>query len=133
MLQARTAGQEPSFEMIKRLADEFRTTLTATAAQFVLNNERRVRADFVPPTAGDYGSFFRPGFSFWLHDDERIHGHSCAAEVNETKRMSRSSEIEADFWLKEFEGDHKSYITEDAVYFPTLRRALSLLWIHEAI
>ena len=25
------------------------------------------------------------------------------------------------------------YITEDAVYFPTLHRALSLLWIHEAI
>ena len=32
MLQARTIGQEPSFEMIKGLADEFRTTLTATAA-----------------------------------------------------------------------------------------------------
>ena len=132
MLQARTVGQEPSIEMIKGLADEFRTTLTATAAQFVLTTSEECA---LISTANRRRLWFilSPGFSFWLHDDERIHGHSCAAEVNEAKRTSRSSEIEADFWLKEFEGDHKSYITEDAVYFPTLRRALSLLWIHEAI
>jgi len=132
MLETRTAGQEPSFKMIEGLADDFRTTLTATAAQFVLttteecaliSSANRKRIWFI----------LSPGFSFWLHDDDRIHGHSCAAEVNESKRRSRSSEIEADFWLKGFEHDHKSYITEDAVYFPTLRRALSLLWIHDAI
>jgi uncharacterized protein DUF955 len=119
MLQTRTIGQEPSFEMIKGLADDFRTALTATAAQFVLTTTEEC-ALISSANRRRLWFILSPGFSFCLHDDERIHGHSCAAEVNETKRTSRSKEIEADFWLKGFEGDHKSYITEDAVYFPTL-------------
>jgi IrrE N-terminal-like domain len=132
MLQARTVDQEPSFEMIRALADLFRTTLTATAAQFVLTTTEEC-ALISSANRKRLWFLLSPGFSFWLHDDERIHGHSCAAEVNESNRTSRCSEIGADFWLKGFEGDHKSYITEDAIYFPTLRRSLSLLWIHEAI
>lgn len=66
-------------------------------------------------------------------EDDYVHGHSCAAEVNESKRSSRCAEIEAGYWLDGFRGDHKSFLTEDALYFPTLRRSLSLLWIHEAI
>jgi hypothetical protein len=66
-------------------------------------------------------------------EDGYIHGLSCAAEVNNSKRSSRCAKIEAAYWLDGFQGDHKSFITEDALYFPTLRRALSLLWIHEAI
>lgn len=131
-MQSRIVGQEPSFKLIKLLAQEFRTTLTATAAQFVLttpeecvlvSTENRRRLWFVPSQ----------GFSFRLLEEDYIHGHSCAAEVNETMRCSRSSDIEADYWLEGFHGDHKSCITEDAIYFPTLRRALSLLWIHDAI
>ena len=73
------------------------------------------------------------GFEFQMLVDDYIHGHSCAAEVNEGRHSSRSSEIEAGFWFEGFSGDHKSYITEDAGYFPSLRRSLSLLWIHDAI
>lgn len=132
LLQARTAAQVPSFDLIKNLADEFRTTLTATAAQFVLTTTEEC-ALIASANRRRLWFILSPGFSFWLHEDERIHGHSCAAEVNDTKRSSRCSEIEADFWLRGFEGDHKSYIAEDAIYFPTLGRALSLLWIHEEI
>ena len=66
-------------------------------------------------------------------EDSYIHGHSCAAESNDSRRSSRCTEIEAGYWLDGFQGDQKSFVTEDALYFPTLRRALSLLWIHEAI
>jgi hypothetical protein len=66
-------------------------------------------------------------------EDDYIHGQSCAAEVNDSNLASRCSEIEAGFWLEDFHGDHKSSITEDARFFPSLGRSLSLLWIHEAI
>lgn len=131
-MQSRIAGQEPSFKLVKLLAQEFQTTLTATAAQFVLttteecvlvSSENRRRLWFIASK----------GFSFPLLEDDYIHGHSCAAEVNGTTRCSRSSDVEASYWLEGFRGDHKSCITEDAIYFPTLRRALSLLWIHDAI
>lgn len=130
-VEMRIAGLEPSLELIKRLADQFRTTLTATAAQFVLttkeecvliSSEKRRRLWFIPSK----------GFSFRILEDDYVHGHSCTAEVNEDNRSSRSSDIEAGYWLEGFRGDHKS-ITEDAVYFPTLHRTLTLLWIHEAI
>jgi Zn-dependent peptidase ImmA (M78 family) len=128
----RISAKEPSFDLIKALAAEFHTTLTATAVQFALttteecvlvSSANRQRLWFIPSR----------GFSFRMLEDGYIHGHSCAAEVNDSKRSSRCAEIEAGYWLNGFQGDHKSFITEDALYFPTLRRALSLLWIHEAI
>jgi hypothetical protein len=132
LIGERISGEEPSFDLIKRLAAEFHTTLTATAVQFVLttteecvlvSSANRQRLWFIPSR----------GFSFTMLEDSYIHGHSCAAEVNDFKRSSRCAEIEAGYWLDGFQGDHKSFITEDALFFPTLRRALSLLWIHEAI
>lgn len=131
-VETRITGKEPSFELIKRLSEEFRTTLTATAVQFVLttteecvliSSENRRRQWFIPSK----------GFSFSLLEDDYIHGHSCAAEVSAAKRCARSSDIEACYWFEGFRGDHKSYITEDAIYFTTLGRTLSLLWIHDAI
>ena len=132
ILGQRISAKEPSFELIKELAAEFHTTLTATAVQFVLttteecvlvSSTNRQRLWFIPSR----------GFSFTMLEDTYIHGHSCAAEVNESKRSSRCAEIEAGYWLEGFRGDYKSFVTEDALYFPTLHRALSLIWIHEAI
>jgi hypothetical protein len=132
LFQLHAKGKEPSFELIESLAEEFRTTLTSTAVQFVLttaeecvlvSSSKRERLWFIPS----------PGFSFRMSEDNYIHGHSCAAEVNEFKRAARSSQIEADYWLEGFRGDHKSYITEDARFFTGLGKSLSLLWIHDEI
>jgi len=128
----RGVGQEPSFQLIESLAREFSTTLTATAVQFV----RTTQEECALVSAADrHRKWFilSPGFEFQMLEDDYIHGHSCAAEVNPSKLSSRSSDIEAGFWLEGFRGDHKSLITEDARFFPSLGRSLSLLWIHEAI
>jgi Zn-dependent peptidase ImmA (M78 family) len=132
LVTVRVNGREPSFALIEDLADEFQTTLTATAAQYVLTTTEecvlvscanRRRLWFIPSK----------GFEFRMLEDDYIHGHSCAAEVNTLRRHSRSSDIEAGYWLEGFRGNHKSYITEDALFFPTLQRSLSFLWIHDAI
>jgi Zn-dependent peptidase ImmA (M78 family) len=125
-------GQEPSFDLIETLAEEFSTTLTATAVQFV----RTTKEECAIVSAADrHRKWFilSPGFEFQMLEDDYIHGHSCAAEVNQVKRSSRSSQIEAGFWLEGFRGDYKSFITEDARFFPSLSRSLSLLWIHDEI
>ena len=89
----------------------------------LISTENRHRLWFIPSK----------GFSFSLLEDDYVHGHSCTAEVNDSKRQARASDIEASYWLEGFRGDHKSYLTEDAIYFPALRRTLTLIWIHEAI
>lgn len=128
----RIKSEVPSFDLIKALQSDFKTTLTATAVQYVLNTKEecalvscasRQRMWFVTSL----------GFSFFLNEDNYIHGLSCAAQVNAQKLSDRSSKIEADYWLRGFRGQHKAYITEDARFFPALNRSLSLLWIHDAI
>ncbi len=132
LVEARIKGEEPSFKLIEKLTSDFRTTLTATAVQFVQTTNEECA---LVSSAGRKRLWFilSRGFSFRMLEDDRVHGHSCAAEVNAARRRSRCSEIEADYWLDGFRGDHKSYITEDAIFFPTLGRTLSLLWIHDAI
>jgi IrrE N-terminal-like domain len=126
------ASQEPSFHLIEALAEKFSTTLTATAVQFV----RTTKEECAVVSSGDRRRkwfILSSGFEFQMLEDDYIHGHSCAAEVNASNLSSRSSDIEAGFWLEGFDGDHKSMITEDARFFPSLSRSLSLLWIHEEI
>jgi Zn-dependent peptidase ImmA (M78 family) len=132
LLAPRIKGKVPSFDLIESLQKDFKTTLTATAVQFVLNSKeecaivscsKRQRLWFI----------LSPGFDFHMLDDTYIHGCSCAAEVGPNKKRSRSSQIEAGYWLEGFRGNHKAYLTEDARYFSRLNRSLSLLWIHDAI
>lgn len=125
-------GKVPSFELVDSLQKEFKTTLTATAVQFVLNTKEECAV--VASSARQRLWFIlSPGFSFFIQSDPYIHGLSCAAEVGPSKRAARSSKVEADYWLDGFHGNHKAFITEDARYFPALNRSLSLLWIQNAI
>lgn len=132
MFAPRIKGKTPSFELIESLQKEFQTTLTATAVQFVLNTKEECA---IVSCANRRRLWFilSPGFSFHMLEDNFVHGLSCAAEVGLNKRDSRSSKVEAGYWLEGFRGDHKSYITEEARFFPKLDRSLSLLWIHDAI
>lgn len=132
MFAARIKAKTPSFELIESLQKEFQTTLTATAVQFVLNTKEECA---IVSCANRKRLWFilSPGFSFPMLDENFVHGLSCAAEVGVNKKTSKSPRIEAGYWLKGFEYDHRSCITEEARYFPKLDRSLSLLWIKDAI
>jgi len=132
MFSQKIKGETPSFNLIESLQKDFRTTLTATAVQYVLNTKEEC-AIVSSSERQRLWYILSPGFSFRMQTDSYIHGCSCAAEVGPSKRTSRSSKIEADYWLEGYRGQHKAYITEDARYFPLLKRCLSLLWIHDAI
>jgi hypothetical protein len=132
MFAARIKGKTPSFELIESLQKDFKTTLTATAVQFVLNSKEDCA---IVSTEDRQRKWFilSPGFSFQMLEETYIHGCSCAAEVGQNKRSARSSQVEAGYWLEGFRGNHKALITEDARYFSRLGRSLSLLWIHDVI
>ena len=132
LFSERVMGADPSFEVIEDLAREFQTTLTATAVQFVLNSneecalvscEGRTRKWFLCPER----------FSFRFLNSTLIHGHSCAAQVNDRKRSDRSEISEAGWWFDGYYHDHKAYITEEARFFPRIGRSLCLLWVKDEI
>jgi len=132
LFKPRISKEDPSFALIEKLARDFRTTFTATAVQYVLTTREECA---LVSCAGRQRIWVvcSPGFSFKLLEDGYVHGHSCAAEVLKTHGTAESSDIEAGFWLEGFYGDHKASITEEARFFPSLERALSLIWIHEDI
>lgn len=132
MFAPRLKGAYPSMDFIEKLSAEFQTTLTSTAAQFVLNTQEEC---FLVSSSNRRRQWFicSQNRSFQLLNDTLIHGHSCAAEVNAGRLKSRDSKIDAGFWLDGFRYNHKAQITEDSRYFPQLDKTLSLLWLHEAI
>jgi hypothetical protein len=132
LLVPRIKARQPSFDLVESLADDFRTTFTATAAQLVLNtreecvlisSENRQRLWFIASA----------GFSFKLLEDSHIHGCTCVAALSAANKSCRSSQVEASYWLEGFRGDHKSLITEESRFFPKLGKSLTLLWVHDAI
>lgn len=125
-------GATPSFDTIKALAKEFRTTLTATAVQFVLTTKEECA---LVSCEGRSRKWFvcRENFPFRFLKGGEIHGRSCAAKVNDAKRSDRSELIEAGWWFEGYYQDYKSYITEEAYFFPALGRCLTLLWVKDEI
>ena len=53
--------------------------------------------------------------------------------VETGKREVRASDVPAGCWLREFSPDDRECVTEDAIASSTFGRALSLVWIHDAI
>ena len=132
MMMPMLNGQEPGFELIDTLRNEFKTTLTSTAVQFIENTTEECALIASSNRQRDWFMCSR-GFSFKMSSDQRIHGHSCAGELGPNNSKSKSSRIEADCWLEGFRGQSKAYITEDSRYFRGLQKTLTLLWIHDAI
>lgn len=124
--------EEPSFDLVEKLSKEFKTTLTSTAVQFV--NYTREECVLVSSENRKRKWFIRSnGFSFWMEEEGYIHGHSCAAEVGPDRKRSRANNVPASAWLEDFRHDHRAVVTEDAWYFTTLNRTLSLVWVEEVI
>lgn len=129
----RIQNKEPSFALISALADEFTTTLTATAIQFIRYTKEEC---VLIATKGGHRQWFSTcdHFSFWLLEDTTVHGYSCAAELAKTgKQQVRAGDVPAGCWLRDFSPNGRECVTEDAVASRTFGGALSLVWIRDAI
>jgi predicted transcriptional regulator len=130
LFKPRISNEEPSFALIEKLSHDFQTTFTATAVQYVFTTREECA---LISCAGRQRLWAvrSPGFSFQMLEDNYVHGLSCAAEVLKTHKTARASDVEAGFWLDGFYDNHKAVLTEEARYFPSLERTLSLIWIYE--
>lgn len=129
----RIEKKEPSFSLLKTLATEFRTTLTATAIQFLRYTKEEC---VLICSKGGKRKWFRTSgrFGFYLREEIEIHEYTCAAELGKLGKLHvRGSDVPAGCWLKNFSSQGKECVTEDAIHSTEFGETLSLVWIHDAI
>jgi hypothetical protein len=128
-------GKVPSMDLIMQLAEDFRTTLTATAIQYVKNTSEPCA--LVASTNGKR-NWVIPSESFaedfFIKEGEGIHEYSCAAELVERgANHVRATDVPAGAWLEHYDPSCRECLTEDSMMLGRYRMVLSLLWIEQAI
>lgn len=126
-------GEEPNFNLVSNLANQFHTTFTATAIRLVklikepcalVASENLRRKWFI----------INDLFEFRLKEDESIHESTCATEIHAGETSaSRDDKISAGAWLQDFDDSLKDCITEDSIALGNYGLILSLLWIKDTI
>jgi Zn-dependent peptidase ImmA (M78 family) len=129
----RILNKEPSFALLKELAEEFRTTLTATAIQFLRYTKEECA---LISSKGGRRRWAWPSerLSFQLREEQDIHDYTCASELAKSgESHARGDDVPAGCWLHGFSPDGKECVTEDSIHSKDFGETLSLIWIHEAI
>jgi len=117
----------PSFELIEKLADEFQTTLTATAIRYIdLCGEQ---CAIVFSTGGKI-IWSRRSLDFhrWIQPGKRVSSYSLAADFFERCDLSEKIEtIRRDAWVEN--ASERELIKEQSRALRSYDSVLSLLWI----
>jgi hypothetical protein len=117
--------KEPSLAVVRRLADVFTTTLTATAIRFV---------DLAPEACAVVWSqngaikwaIRGPEFWPWIEFGRRLNSGTYAADAFSGKELPRGPQVvPAAAWTSKQGGD----VCEDTEWFSGLRATLTLLWL----
>ena len=132
LFRPRCQKRAPSLSVIEQLAEDFRTTLTATALRYVafcpercavvFSQDRCIR--WYKPTAD---------FAFHIPVHDTLDPYSLAVEFFDGKTIpDRMETVDASTWLR---GRYRSnaMIKEESRSLPRYNAVLSLLWIHEEI
>jgi len=124
---------EPSFSEIKRLANIFNTTLSATAIQFV-KYSREPCAFIISKNLGKPWFYTAEGFEFWIEMRDTVHAYSVTADtINHGKKNGRANDVPAGVWFRGYSDSGKDYITEESIILGNSGIAYTLLWVHDAI
>jgi hypothetical protein len=132
LFRPRCQKRIPSFALIEQLADDFKTTLTATALRYitfcpercalVFSQDRRIRW---------YNA--TTDFGFHIPVREELDPYSLAIDFFDGKPLpDRMEMVDASTWLR---GRYRSdaMIKEESRALPRYNAVLTLLWIHEEI
>ncbi len=117
----------PSFELIESTADEFQTTLTATAIRYIdLCGEQ---CAVVCSTAGKI-SWFRgsPDFHYWITPGRALSTNTYAVDFFEEGAVSqRMEDVRKDAWIDN--ASSRDTIKEQSRALFSYNSVLTLLWI----
>jgi Zn-dependent peptidase ImmA (M78 family) len=132
LFQACTAGTVPTTQVIKDLASEFDTSLTATALRYV-------------ETSKDYCAFvvsennkirwWRASDSFgkhnlWLDSKDTLPRYSAAAAYfRDGDTEEDPIELDLKDWFGNLEGIDSEFVFEQAIPLPEFNQVISMIWL----
>lgn len=127
MFRAKLERTLPSMELIEQLADEFQTTLTATAIRYIDLCEEQCALVF--STAGRVMWTRRSrDFRAWIEIGDRLSDRTLAVDFFNRRALSERMEtIRRDAWIES--ASQRATIREQARGFRSYDSVLSLLWI----
>ena len=125
-------GRVPNMESIRNLAEEFRTTLTATALQYVKFSHEPCAVVICKDCHIKW--YKKSGcFDFHVRVNEKLSSNTNAFGFFEDDFLpSEPDTVPADAWIAGVE-DLDGWITEHSVALKTYGVVLSLLWVNEKI
>ena len=127
MFHARLEKTLPSLELIEKLADEFQTTLTATAIRYIDLCEEQCALVF--STDGKIVWTRRsPHFHAWITPGKRLSSYTTAADFFQTGDLSKEMQrVRRDAWVDN--ASARDAIKEQSRAFRSYNSVLSLIWI----
>lgn len=123
---------DPSLTAIEDLADEFQTSLTATAIRYVKFSPDRC-AVVISQNGQIRWNRCSTSFPYWFLRRGRLHGYTYAIECFEGKTVpDRMSQVSATGWLPGLQRHAERTIWEQSLVISRrLSVVLSLLWLPE--
>lgn len=124
---------EPSWHNVRMLAQQYRTTLTSTAIQFVHHSPEPL---ILAVSFDGHRRWFVMGDKtegFFIREETYLHKYSCAREVISKGLKESKARVPAGAWLDRFDPNGKAHIMEDALRGREGNVVMSLLWINEDI
>jgi len=129
----RCRTKEPSLDVIKELADEFQTSLTATALRYIEFCPHRCATVFSKDKTIKWYQATED-FGYHLAVREKLHPNSVAIYFFNGKEMPTTMQpVWATSWLSGERFRSDSVIQEHSVSLPRYNSVLTLLWIDEDI
>jgi hypothetical protein len=127
MFRGKLERTTPSFELIEKLADEFQTTLTATAIRYIDFCEEQCAIVF--STNGRVvWSRRSPDFHLWITPGRNVSSYSLAADFFAQGNLSQNMDVvRRDAWIEN--ASERENIKEQSRGMPSYNSVLSLLWI----
>jgi hypothetical protein len=128
-------GRDPSFDLICELANRFRTTLTASALQFVKHTKESCVLIFSDgKTQTRYAASSSFSGDFKIRAGNAIHPYTCACELIQKQTAHvRANNVPAGAWLEGFSPDGREVLTEDSFLLGPYGIILSLVWVSSDI
>jgi Zn-dependent peptidase ImmA (M78 family) len=132
LFQARMAKSVPTADVIKDLAREFDTSLTATALRyietskdycvFVVSENNKIRWWRASDSFGNH--------NLWLDSRTTLPRHSAAAAFfRDGESPDEPIEVDVKDWFGELEDIDSDYAFEQAIPLPEFDQVISLIWL----
>jgi hypothetical protein len=121
------AKKEPTIDNLKLCAEEFRTSLTATAIRFT---ELSTHQTIVVLSRRGQIRWWRPkpdGSRPWIHIGSPLHPESLAAHCSEEDPLSPIEQVPNEAWLDDNDFSRRVEVTEQSILMPAYDTILTIL------